>query len=176
MIDFGFGIKLDTVWADDNEILRLWRNDYQIWKHCRQHDLINERQQHNWFEIQAKDQNTRMYGVYVDNEELIGVCGLTTIDWIARKAEFSLYIAPEYQGGGFASKALKTLFNHGFSNLNLNLIWGETFNGHAHKVFEHLGMVTEGVRRDFYFKDGKYLDATLISVRRSEWKFSAPQI
>jgi diamine N-acetyltransferase len=168
MIDFGFGVELRTIDAKDSQDLRYWRNQYPVWRHCRQSDLISETHHGNWMEWQAKDPNTRMYAIYSDGA-LVGVCGLTSIDWLVRKAEFSLYIGPEHQGQHLSTKALRTLFSHGFQNMNLNLIWGESFNPKALRVFEKIGMKTEGVRRDFYFKEGRYLDATLISIRRDEW-------
>jgi RimJ/RimL family protein N-acetyltransferase len=101
----------------------------------------------------------------------LGVCGLTSIDLYNRHAEFSLYIAPQLQGDGLGTRALKTLLAYGFKTLGLNSIWGETFQGnHALKMFEQMGFKIEGSRRDFYFRDGKYIDAVLVSMQASEFK------
>lgn len=100
----------------------------------------------------------------------IGVCGLTSIDMEARKAEFSLYIGPEHQGKGYGSEALKLLLYHGFLNLGLNQIWGETFDKNpAAKMFEELGFKKDGTRRQFYMKSGKLIDCHLYSILRDEW-------
>ena len=102
---------------------------------------------------------------------LVGVCGLTDINLIHRRAEFSLYIFPEYHRRGYAKDALKALFRHGFDDLNLHSIWGETFDGNpALSLFtDKLGMVYEGTRRQFYFKNGKYVDAHIISLTKEEF-------
>lgn len=174
MIDFGYGIQLTTVDESHLNDMRDARNDYSTWKWCRQPSLILEQQHKQWFDWQAKDSNTAMYSIRHELVNFVGVCGLTGVDWVNRRAEFSLYIAPFYRGKGKASAALKTLFSHGFNDLNLNLIWGETFDGNpAYDLFLKLGMKHEGTRRDFYFKDGKYIDAHLISLRRDEW--TSPQ-
>jgi RimJ/RimL family protein N-acetyltransferase len=103
---------------------------------------------------------------------IVGVAGLTSIDRLARRAEFSLYIGPEHHGEGYGRKALIALFTKGFRDLGLNLIWGESFDGNpAIRLFESLGMIREGTRRDFYFKDGRFIDAHLFSIRSTEWKF-----
>jgi RimJ/RimL family protein N-acetyltransferase len=154
------------------EVYRTWRNRPEIRKWCRQYDLISERDQELWFEWQNDDPNTHMFEVMEVPDKIydgIGVCGLTSCDLINRRAEFSLYIAPTYQGEGLGSKALKALLLFGFNSLNLNLIWGECFDGNpALKMFEKLGFQSDGIRRDFYFRDGQYIDAHLVSIKKLE--------
>jgi diamine N-acetyltransferase len=110
---------------------------------------------------------------YLNNSSdasLVGVVGLTGVDLVNRRGEFSCYIDPDKQGMGFGTRALKVLFAYGFDVLGLNLIWGETFQDNpAAKVFEKLGMTKHGVRPDFYFREGKFIDAHLYGLRRSEW-------
>jgi hypothetical protein len=101
---------------------------------------------------------------------LVGVCGLTSIDWVNRRAEFSLYIDPDRQKDGLGKAALQTLLHHGFMTLGLNCIWGETFDlNPAAKLFEGLGFIKEGSRRDFYYRDGRFIDAHLYSLLRRHW-------
>jgi UDP-4-amino-4,6-dideoxy-N-acetyl-beta-L-altrosamine N-acetyltransferase len=163
--------KLDQV---DIPQIRHWRNDYRIWQWCRQHDFISDVEHEDWFRRQSSDPNIKMYKIIAVTETksaMIGVCGLTDIDLVNRRAEFSLYIAPNLQGKGFGRAGLTCLLTHGFSNLGLNVIWGESFdNNPAIRIFQKLGFVKEGTRRDFYFRDGKFVDAHLYSMRASEWK------
>lgn len=154
---------------------REWRNDPRIYKTCRQHDLIADYDQCEWYERQRKDPSVKMYAIMYSGydsgkfDALVGVCGLTSIDYVNSRAEFSLYVGPNHQGNGIGANALKTLLKHGFDNLNLHLIWGETFDGNpAARTFEKLGFKHEGTRREFYFKNGRYIDAHLYSVKRDE--------
>ena len=111
-----------------------------------------------------------MYAVTV-NGLLVGAAGLTSLDFANRRAEFSLYVAPELQGKGVGRRALHCLLMHGFENLGLNVIWGETFDGNpAARMFESMGFVKEGTRRSFYWKDGKWTDAHLYAMKADEWK------
>ncbi len=166
-------IELGTIDREDLPQLRTWRNDWRIWKWTRQNDLINEVHHAEWFERQAKDPTVRMYKLIMKaggDTHTVGVAGLTSLDWQNRRAEFSFYIAPNWQRMGLAKMGLPVLFAHGFENLGLNVIWGETFDGNpAAGVFEKIGMVKEGTRRSFYWKDGRYIDAHLYSVTREEW-------
>jgi RimJ/RimL family protein N-acetyltransferase len=174
MISYNFGVKLDTLKQANLEIYRKARNNREIWQWCRQYDLISERDQEAWFKRQNEDQKIRMYEIILDNgvsadDKLVGVCGLTDIDHVNQRAEFSIYILPEYHKQKFGTVAMKTLLAHGFLNLNLNCIWGETFDGNpACKMFEALGLVNEGTRRELYFRDGKFIAAHMYSMLRSE--------
>lgn len=161
--------------STDMPLVRSWRNDYRIWQWCRQNDFISDAQQSRWFDRQSSDASIKMYKVLVltpDTEKAVpvGVCGFSSIDMTNRNAEFSIYIAPTLHGNGFGKQALTCLLNHGFKNLGLNVIWGEVFVGNpAIEKFRALGFVDEGVRRGFYFRDGKFVDAHLISLRAEEW-------
>jgi len=172
MISFGYGVKLGTIDSKDLELYRTWRNKYNIRKWCRQTGLIAEADQIYWYEKQVKDPTIKMYSIYGEHDlkRPVGVCGLTDICTVNSKAEFSCYIAPEHQNMGYANKSLKTLFSHGFADLNLNIIWGETFKGNkAAQLFEKLGMIKEGELRQRYYKNGTYIDSIMYSMLRFEW-------
>ncbi len=162
MIDYGYGIALMALDPDNQDKRRDWRNDLAIRRWCRQVGLISSAQQESW--EQFPPDNSSMFEIH-SPASMVGTCGLTSIDFINRRAEFSLYIGPENQTRGYARAALLTLFRHGFEDLNLNRIWGESFTGNpAMKLFEKIGMEKEGVRREFYYKSGSYVDAHLYSI------------
>lgn len=169
MIDYGYGVKLGPIDKKDCERLRAWRNDPQIYKWCRQNDLISDVQQLQWFERQAHDPTIKMFMVRY-REDAVGVCGLTSIDLYNRRAEFSLYVDPALHRKGIGRKALQTLLAYGFDALGLNSIWGESFTDNpAMKMFEEIGMHKDGIRPEFYFKEGRFIDAHLFSITAQEW-------
>jgi len=175
MINRAEGVSLRPINRCHMEMLRQWRNDPLIWRWCRQNDLISDIQQERWFEKQAFDPTIKMYLIQADDGALgnpfVGVCGLTDINLWNRRAEFSLYVIPEFQGKGLAKAALRTLCWHGFRNLGLNTIWGETFDGNpAAKMFEELWFQKEGTRKQFYFRNGKFIDAHLYSLSREAYE------
>jgi RimJ/RimL family protein N-acetyltransferase len=171
MIDVEIALApLDSL---DAELARAWRNDYRIWRWCRQSDLISDVQQKAWFERQNADSSIRMYKLVLKangSEKPLGVCGLTSIDWLNRRAEFSLYVRPDCQRRGYARAGLSLLLDHAFKNLGLHQVWGETFvSNPALKLFEQLGFKLDGLRRQFYWKDGAFIDAYVISMLSGEW-------
>jgi len=167
------GISLDgdiPVYAKD------WRNDYSIWKWCRQPTLISEDEQHSWIEKIYVSPYIKMFSIVhtptnkTAEPFFVGVCGFTSISHISRNAEFSLYIAPEYQGRGFATKALKLLLMHGFRDWNFKRIWGEVFEDNpAIEIFKKIGFVYEGTLRSSYWKQGRYIDSHMVSILDTDW-------
>lgn len=173
MIDFNFGVRLGGLRGEDSSKLLQWRNSPSIYRWTRQSDVLTETRHNDWFYGEKERDDIKMYGVYHGAEnKLVGVCGLTSIDTVARSAEFSLYIAPENQGAGLGKKALSTLLSHAFKTLNLHSVWGESLEGNpAMHIFRKLGFSEDGVQRDCYYKDGKYLNAHIFTILGDEWKF-----
>lgn len=156
---------------DIPEDARKWRNSKDIWQWCRQNTLIGKKSQEQWLEHIEKDKSIEMFGIYDIKNYPVGVCGLTDIDLIHRNAEWSLYIAPEHQGKGYAKNALKALIMHGFDNLNLERIWGEMFepNIRVQKIADDLGFKYEGYLRNTYYKGGQYINSIICSLIKEDY-------
>ena len=154
-------------------LVRSWRNDWRIWRWTRQNDLISDVEQQAWFDAQAKDPRIKMYRIDCtagSERTAIGVCGFSGLDYANRRAEFSIYLAPAFQQRGLGKVALSVLLAHGFENLGLNVIWGETFDGNpAARLFEKVGLVKEGTLRSRYWKDGKWINSHIYGLTRDEW-------
>lgn len=181
MINHGYGVNLYRVSEYSTDLPR-WRNDERIRKWCRQNDVISMAHHKRWLLWQDTDPNTKMYEIHkvtsdtrLQHETIVGVCGLTSIDWFNCHAEFSLYIGPEHQRQGYARKALRTLLHQAFYGFGMANIYGECFEGNpAAKLFEQLGFKLEGTRRDFYFRNGQYIDAHLYSILSSDFGLERP--
>jgi RimJ/RimL family protein N-acetyltransferase len=159
---------------------QLWRNSYEVRQWCRQHTLIDIYAQHEWVVNQSDDPKTKMFGIACFEGKgknpsstpffEVGVCGLTSIDFINRNAEFSLYIAPQHQRRGYGKKALELLIKHGFEDWNLERIWGETFDKNpARKTFEALGMKKEGTLERSYFREGTYINSHIYAILKDDY-------
>lgn len=151
-----------------------WRNDERVYKWCRQREPLTQEQHLSWFKSLHGNDKIKMYAIELmdenGSENLVGVCGLTDIDWINRRAEFSLYIGPEYWKKGLGEISLRLLLDKAFKTHNLNSVWGESFDDNpATKMFKKVGFEFEGVRREFYYRDGKYINASLWSILKSEY-------
>lgn len=173
MLNTGTDIWLRRIEEKDLKKVFDLRNNSKVYKWCRQNAPLHIANHKKWYEWQASDPSVDMFYAYMtnsDHEYFVGVCGLTSIDMVNRRAEFSCYIDPEYQNRGYGKRTLITLFKYGFDSLGLNRIWGETFDGNpALGLFEKIGMEREGIRRDFYYRNGRFIDAHLVSIDRNSF-------
>jgi RimJ/RimL family protein N-acetyltransferase len=103
----------------------------------------------------------------------VGVCGLYSIEWISRRAQFNILIGePSAWDKGFGTEALHLLVRYGFDRLNLeSLQLGvNAENPRAIRSYEKAGFVHEGRRRKFVYRDGRYYDSILMSMLREEYE------
>lgn len=116
-----------------------------------------------------------MFGVYKQNDvnrSLIGVCGLTHIDWKNRNAEFAYYLGGvSERGKGYGREVAYLLFHYGFDELGLHRIWAEVYENAQDilKVDRKLGFQTEGIKRESCFWDGQWWNSHILSVLSNEW-------
>ncbi|MEM9027653.1 MAG: GNAT family protein [Pseudomonadota bacterium] len=111
------------------------------------------------------------YGIVVAHT-LVGEVVLNQIDWINRCASFRIALwRPEHRNRGYGSIATFLAVRHGFEALSLNRIELEVyaFNPRARRVYEKMGFVLEGTRRQALLWDGDWVDAHMMSLLRDHF-------
>lgn len=163
-------LQLRRIKQDDLYVMFEARNDLAIYKWCGQNAPLHWNNHITWYSWQAADP-TVDYFVMENASGFVGVCGLKGIDLINSRAEFNIYVHPKRQKTGLGEDGLMLLLEHGFSALGLNRIWGEVLenNEKALNLFRRMGFCEEGIRREYYFKDGKFIDSHLISLDRTSF-------
>ena len=108
-----------------------------------------------------------MFGVTDKQKKLIGVCGLTYIDWKNRHAEISNIISiKNWQRSKEAKNTLDLIIKYGFDELNLHRLWVEIFDTIPEnvKLFEKMKFVKEGTLRDKLWRNSKWHDSFIYSM------------
>lgn len=160
---------LRRIRESDLESLFAYRNDPAVAQWCRDSAPLHYEGHKAWYLAQTKNPKVSLFAID-DGPPACGVCGLTDIDLVHRRAEFNIYVGKEHQGKRLGRDALIALFRYGFYTLGLNRIYGETFEGNpALILFKRLNMTEEGLRRDFYYRDGRFINAHLISISRESF-------
>lgn len=109
----------------------------------------------------------------VDTDEVIGDIAIQDIDRNNRTANMRIAIGDQaHQGQGYGREALLLMLDYGFGILNLHRMELEvfTYNKRAEHVYESIGFVREGVRRQVLFYNHEYHDAILMSMLESEYR------
>lgn len=161
----GNKVGLRAVEKNELEQLLTWRNQPGFRKYFREYRELNGENQRMWFEkFVMQDKNTEMFAIVeLENNQLIGACGLCYIDWINRNADFSIYIGKDnlYVDAVYAINAAEMMIQYGFDELNLHRLWAEIydFDEEKKKMFVTLGFSLEGRHRQTHWTEGKWCDS-----------------
>ena len=106
-----------------------------------------------------------------NDKKLIGTSCLVDIDYSRKSLEWGYGIDPNYWGTGYILQIQEALKDYIFSKLLFNRIYGNTFvtNKRAISSLISAGMKEEGIARQYYFKDGKYVDSWMYSMLREDY-------
>lgn len=103
-------------------------------------------------------------------ETPVGSAFLVDVDLEGRNAELGYWIAPDYQGEGYATEAAGLCLVHAFDELGLHKVWARTIedNEGSKRVLEKLGFQQEGVLREHWLGFDRYVDEYRYGLLESE--------
>lgn len=152
-------------WSSDMELIRdLGNQPFPV-------DLkkVEER-----MDSQHGDKNSLMLGIELKKGELlIGVGGLSQIEWPWQRAELTICIGEiEHQGKGYGRDATMLILEHAFSKLNLHSVMLRviSYNERAIKCYRACGFRPAGRRREARIEVGKFYDVLFMDILASEFK------
>jgi len=114
----------------------------------------------------------RFFIVLLDGNELIGQISLHDIDHLNRHAFLGIMIGEvEHHGKGYGTEAVRLILDYGFKTLNLhNIMLSVHEDSHAGiACYKKVGFKESGRRREWIFKDGKYIDVIYMDMLESEF-------
>lgn len=107
------------------------------------------------------------------NDETIGEIALSDMDGTNRTGHLRIAIGEEqHQGKGYGREALLLMLEYGFGILNMHRIELEvfSFNSRAVHLYESIGFLREGVRRQVLYYHHEYHDAVMMSMLETEYR------
>ncbi|MDV9174702.1 GNAT family protein [Streptomyces sp. W16] len=126
----------------------------------------------SWYATRA-DQCDRLDLAVTDpaTGELLGEVVLHEWDPTARSCTFRTLIGPRGRGRGIGTEATRLIVGYAFEQLGLHRIQLEVYghNHRARRVYEKVGFVVEGVRREAQLRDGEWVDDVLMAILDHEW-------
>lgn len=167
-------VRLAQISRDNLPAYKRWMRDYEV-----QHFLariptpITDEAEEAWFESVAKGTDDYIFAIRtLDDDTLIGNCGLHGIDVKNRLAEFGIVIGEKaYWGRGYGTDAARVILHFAFDELNLNRVELDVydFNPRAIRSYEKVGFVHEVTRREALFRGGEYHDVHRMGILQNEW-------
>jgi|TARA_B110000495_G_C23043752_1_gene628675 RimJ/RimL family protein N-acetyltransferase len=165
----GTTVNFRALEEDDLKTLKKWRNNDSNRVHVREYRLLNMIHQKDWFEKIHKKNPSEflMFGILDKKNLLIGVCGLTYIDWKNRNAEISIILSKKnWQKSKQAIDTLNLLINYGFGELNMHRLWVEIFDNAPQNssLFKKMHFIQEGILREKLWRNGEWHNSTVFSL------------
>ena len=166
-------VNLRALEESDLKTLKKWRNDKKTRIHTREFRLLNMVNQKHWFESIYKDNPPKfiMFGILSKKKKLIGVCGLTYIDWKNRHAEISIILSQNnWQKTQEAYDTIHLLTEYGFAELNLHRLWVEIFAiiPETITLFERMNFKKEGILREKLWRNSSWYNSFIYSMLSNE--------
>jgi ribosomal-protein-alanine N-acetyltransferase len=102
----------------------------------------------------------------------IGNITLHQIDWRNRNAEVGVIIGDRrVRGMGYATESIRLVAEHAFNKLNLWKLYSGMIKGNeaSKKAFEKVGFKVEGILKEHFYLNGKYLDCFRMGLLKTEF-------
>lgn len=113
------------------------------------------------------------YAIISETDELVGEVVINDIDWHSRVANFRIALFDRrFFDKGYGSEAAALMLRHAFKTLKLHRLELEVFdfNTRALHVYETLGFVREGLKRDVLLWKDTYHNAVVMGILAPEYK------
>lgn len=155
--------------------LHQWSNDPEIWNMLGGwHFPFSSRSTESWVSSR-KDGNLtdHTFCIETPDEGLIGTANIVNIDWKNRNAFHGMMIGEKnLRGKGHALDTLFAIMRYAFMELGLNRLDGDmiSYNERSIKFYlEKAGWKNEGVRRDWFYRNGNFHDKVVVGVTRQDY-------
>ena len=165
----GAKVRLRPVKDSDWDIYGAWNNDAEVT--VGQNDLFmpfNADQLENLFKMwRVEDPASETL-----DGQVVGTISIYGIKSPVRCATLGITIAPGHQNRGYGREALLIALRLAFEEYNAHKVELEVYdyNQHAIGLYESVGFVTEGCRREVVYHMGRYFDRILMGILESEWR------
>lgn len=154
--------------SDSSSLFKIW-SDPDVIKYMNICCFTNENQAKEMInlldDLSQERKAIRFSIIKKESNEIIGSCGYNDLDFENGKAEIGYDIAKSFWGRGYATEAISSLIEHGFSSLKLNRIEArvDPRNVNSMKLLQKLNFTFEGTLRQYERVDEKFNDLSIYS-------------
>jgi RimJ/RimL family protein N-acetyltransferase len=159
-------ISFKRMTASDLEFLNKVRNQYAE-EYLHDNRTFTLEETISWYYKSNPD-----FWMILLDEVAVGYFRLSNYSKENKNIYIGADIAPEYTGKGIAKEAYNKFIPHLFTIYNLNKVSLEVLetNERAINLYNKLGFVEEGVKREEVLKNGKWVNSIIMSILKSEYE------
>ncbi len=106
------------------------------------------------------------------SDEYLGEIVLEGIDEAAGGADLRLVMRPAYRGRGYGTEAIELVLGLAFDGIGLHRVGLEvlSLNTRAHSMYENIGFIVEGRRREAHRDGDGWCDGVLMGILEDEFR------
>ena len=163
-------VRLRPVRPSDHTLILGWQNQPEVWW-LMDYDRVFTLEDVQLLEAQAEKEGLP-FVIEVAGRP-IGRIGLNQVRPRDRICSLYVFIGePDAWGKGFGRDAILAILGHAFERLDLHLVelWSLASNHRALRAYGACGFRIDGTLRERSFKDGRWHDRVILSIRRDEFE------
>lgn len=122
--------------------------------------------QMDWYAKIEKEQTGIWWAmIRQEDQAFLGAIGLNDWEHQHRKAEFGLWLLPDYWKQGYIQEAAPEIFAYAFKEMNLHRIeaFVESENQASQRAMQRLGFQYEGCMRDVEYKNDRFISLEIFA-------------
>jgi RimJ/RimL family protein N-acetyltransferase len=171
----GQKVRLTAITKDDLPLFVEWFGNIELRRYLGGVTMpVRLEEEESWYEQQRKSSDVHNFAIRtLDENQLIGSCGIMDIRWHARNCEVGISVGDkDFWGKGYGTDAMRVLIHYAFMEMNMHRVGLEvlSFNPRAIKSYEKVGFQLEATSRESHYLDGKRYDDYFMSILYPEWK------
>lgn len=161
--------RLRRMEEKDLNMVRQWRNHYDIRRYMYTQHEISENEHKLWYEKCSVEQNRHLL-IFEKNYKPLGFVNFHQID-NGRSVDWGFYLSPEVAKGTGKELANEALA-YAFDTQNFHKVCGQAIAYNERSIHLHLrcGFTQEGILREQYFDGEHYHSVKLFGLLKSEWQ------
>lgn len=171
----GKKVILRAVEAKDISLLHEWSNDPELWNLlCGWHFPYSLKSTEEWFQkINNNNATSQTFAICSSEDSLIGTTNLVDIDWKNRNAFHGMQLGNiNSRGKGYGLDTVMAIMRYAFDELGLNRLDGAMICNNTISIkfyTEKCGWKIEGVKKEFFFRNGMYHDKVVVGITKAEY-------
>jgi RimJ/RimL family protein N-acetyltransferase len=151
-----------------------WFSDEETTKNLIDRFWPNSKEeQYNFYQSIISNKNMLVLSIVaIETDEHIGVCSLSSINWVHRFCDFAVVVGRKgYRKGSYGVECVSLLLKIAFLRLNLRTVKGGYIasNEHTKKLMKVFRFQEVGNFKNLCWIGGRYQDLILVMLHRDDW-------
>ena len=127
----------------------------------------------SWFQNLKSDQMNQRFAIDAPELGLIGLSTIINIDWRNNHAWHGIILGDkDIRGKGYGFDTVMTTLRYAFDELHMERLDGAMIEYNEVSINLYInkcGWKKEGVKKNFYFRKGRYWDQVIVGITRQDY-------